>query len=692
MEQKQDHEFGLAEYIRIVRKRMWLIVVIFVLSVTGVTIASFRAKPIYQATALLRIEYRRPNIVSIEDVYLDWFSYQKYHETQYRLIKSRNICSKVFERLRSTQLKQYANSKDPVESFVDAIKVDPIPDTHLVNVSYESGNPEHAAGVINAVVDEYVLTVRQEKRDVSEEAETKITEQIPVLRKNLLESQAALQEFEHKHSALSFEKRRAIIYDALSSLSTQLTSVKQEIAKAKAKYKSVVNAEIAENILSLPSVVNNPAVRAYREEMVALETRKAKLAQTYKPGSDPVKVIDREIEVLRAEIQNEASRIARSIEKELEEKESEEKELQPLLNEQRELAKSFDVNMSKYDALKAEVEGNRKLYEEFVQRQKELQSSAKFDISTVQIVNRAEVPKEPVRPRKTQNVLLAGFLSLLAGIALAFLLEHMDDSIKSREDVDRYVKLPLLGVVPSIKAYKKNITEKDLLTHRKPKSAISEAYGNIRTSLLYALPNAEAKAYVITSAGPQEGKTTTAINLSIALALAGRKVLLVDSDFRKPRIHKTFKTDGARGLTNCLVGEEKARDLIVETEIENLSFMPSGPIPSNPAELLDSARMKELMTEMKESFDSVILDSSPLVAVSDAAVLAAQSDGVIQVILAGGTSRKIVELGKERIENTGAKIIGVVLNNMRVSRSGYYYYYPRYYKYYGVQDKAASGK
>ncbi len=690
MEHKHEQEYGLKHYMAIVHKRIWLVIVIFVLSVTGAAIVSFKMTPIYLATALLRIEKTKPNIVAIQDVYEIESRANEYYETQHRILKSRKICKQVFDRFSLGKLEKYMDRSDPVASFIEDVMVTPVHDTYLVELSFENENAEMAAKVANAIVDEYMASVRLEKKKVSDEAESKISERIPILREKLTGSEKALREFEVEHSALSFDKRRGIVYQTLSSINAQLTKINHEIAAARAKYTSVKEAKTPDEILALPAVMDSPAIRAYKREKLLLEAQRAALARKYRPGSEPVMTVESKIEVIDKKIHEEASGLAGSIHTRLEEKNRESQEITVLLQKQEDLAKSIDAKMSRYNSLSKEVEGNRKLYEEFVQRQKELQSSSQFDPGTVQIVDRALVPAVPARPRKTQNLLLAALLSLLGGVALTFVFEHLDDSIKSYEDIEKYIKLPLLGVVPSVKAPKGDIAEKDLLAHRKPKSNISEAYRNIRTSLLYTSPNQESKAYVVSSAGPQEGKTTTAINLAIALAHGGKKVLLVDSDLRKPRIHKTFKISADKGLTNCLVGQDSVKDVAYQTEIENLSLMPSGPIPPNPAELLDSPRMKELMAEMKESYDTVIFDSPPLIAVTDAAVLAAQSNGTIQVIWAGNTSRKVVELGRERIENIGAKVIGVILNNMRVSRGGYYYYYyPRYYKYYSTQEESS---
>jgi capsular exopolysaccharide synthesis family protein len=690
VEHKKESGYDLVDYFRIIRKRFWLLVAIFIPIVTGVGIASYKMTPVYRATALLQIEKKTSHIVEIQDVYQMDTRPDDYYQTQYRLITSKRVCKKVLDALSSELSDSYGELPDPVGALKESIIVEPVRDTYLVKVSYESEDRQLAAKVANAVSDEYVATVRLEKKTVSDNAENKIAKKLPALKRSLTESEAVLRKFEVENSALSFQKRREIIYEALSELNIRAMQVNGEIAAAKARYDSISRAKTVEELLSLPQVVNNRTIWTYAGLKVQLETDRAELAQKYKPDSEPIKALDNKIKVIDKQIHAEALRITQSIKTALEEKNSESVELQALIAKQEELAKSIDARMSRYESLRADVDSNRELYKEFMHRQKELESSAQFDVGAIQIWDRAEVPVVPVRPNKKLNLILAGVFSLLGGIGLAFLLEYLDDTIKTHEDIEKFIKLPVLGVVPSVKTDSKNVEDMDLLVQRKPRSNVSEAYRSIRTSLLYTSPNQkEPKAFVVTSAGPREGKTTTAINLSIALAHAGKKVLVVDSDLRKPRVHKTFGIDGSKGLTNYLVGQDGMEDLIVKSEIENLSILPSGPIPPNPTELLDSERMRQFVAETKKNFDAIILDSPPLIAVTDGAVLAAITDGAIQVIWAGSTSRKLVEMGKESIESIGAKVIGVILNNLKVSAGGYYPYYhrySRYSKYYGSPE------
>jgi capsular exopolysaccharide synthesis family protein len=691
LEQNNESGYGLEEYISIIRKRFWLLLAVFIPVVTAVGIISFKMTPVYRATALLKIEKKTSHIVAIQDVVQMDTRPDDYYQTQYRLITSRNVCRKVLDVLSPELPELYEGMPDVVGALKDDIIISPVRDTYLVNVSYDSEDPELASKVANAVIDEYVAAIKREKKTVSEDAENKITKRIPALRKTLDESEKTLRGFEEENSALSFQKRREAIYKSLLDLNTGAIQVKQEAAATKSKYNSIDKAKTVDSLLSLPEIVNNRTIWTYASTKIQYEARRAELSQKYRPDSEPMKALDRKIKVVEEQIYKEALKIAESIKTELDEKNLESLEIQALIDKQEELAKSIDAKMNQYESLRADVESNRELYKEFVHRQKELESSSQFDVGAVQIIDRAEVPVEPVSPKKKLNLILAAVFSLIGGVGLAFLLEYLDDTIKTHEDIEKYIKLPVLGVVPSVKSDSKDIQDMDMIVERKPKSNVSEAYRSIRTSLLYtSVKQNESKAFVVTSAGPQEGKTTTAINLAITLAHAGKKVLVVDSDLRKPRVHKSFKIDGSKGLANYLVGQDGTEEFVIKSEIENLYVLPSGPIPPNPTELLDSDRMRQFINDAKKVYNAVIFDSPPLIAVTDGAVLAALTDGAIQVIWAGNTSRRFVELGKESIENIGAKVIGVILNNMKVSTGGYYYYYyryPRYYRYYGITEK-----
>jgi capsular exopolysaccharide synthesis family protein len=681
MDQQESTEYGIKTYFAIIRERIWLVIALFTLCVTGTAIVSYKITPVFRATAQIKIEKRTSSLVGIQDVYRLEARPDNYYETQYRFLQSRTLCRTVFEKLELNELQKYSESKEPLKAFVQDIIVEPIIDTFLVDVSYEHESPELAAQIVNALADEYIVFAKREKNTVSEAAENKLVKQIPILRKALTASQQTLRDFEQSESTISFDKRKEIVYSALSTLNSKIVKLNQDIAAARSKCASVQKAKTIEDMLSLPDVVNNPFVQAFLREKLLLEAKKTELSLKYSSTSQEITSLANGIRTIEGNIKEEADKITKSIITKLNERELEKNELEGFLKKEEQLANQIDARMSRYESLKTDVESNRKIYDEFVQCQKELQSVFQFDPGAIQIIDRAEVSTIPVWPKKGQNIILAAVLSILAGVALTFLVEHLDDTIKGYEDVRKYVQLPLLGIIPSMKKGKKNEKDRDLIAHVNPKSNVSELYRSLRSSLIYASSDESSKAFVVTSPSPLEGKTTTAINLAITLAQTGKKVLLVDSDLRKSRIHKTFNVDRANGLTNYLAGEIDTDKIISNTDIENLSFIPSGPTSHFAADLIGSPRMKEFIGNMKTRFDYIILDSPPLCTVTDAAILTVITDAVIQVILSGRTSRKVVAHCRDILSKMNANMVGVVLNNFKPQGNDYHKYYDYSYSY-----------
>jgi capsular exopolysaccharide synthesis family protein len=344
----------------------------------------------------------------------------------------------------------------------------------------------------------------------------------------------------------------------------------------------------------------------------------------------------------------------------------------------------IDLNKkaAKYTILKREVDSNREIYETLLKRAKETGVSQQLELSNIRIVDPAEVPEAPVKPNKMSNIMAACFFGLIAGVALAFFVEYLDNTIKDPDDVNIYIGLPFLGYIPSAKKEAKAEEEIDLIVHQKPRSVISEAYRSIRTSILFAFADKPAKTLLITSSNPGEGKTTSVINLGTTMANTGEKVLLVDADMRCSRLHKSFGLTKENGLSDYLVGNITLDTAIKPTRVENLSIVSAGSTPPNPAELLHSGRMKTFLDEAKKRFDRIIIDPTPILTVTDAAILANVVDGVIMLVRAGKTPIEVVIRSKEKLLEAKANIIGVLLNNIDIGQESYYYYY-----YYNEDEK-----
>lgn len=361
-------------------------------------------------------------------------------------------------------------------------------------------------------------------------------------------------------------------------------------------------------------------------------------------------------------------------------------------NIEEQTTKLIEINnkMMRYKILQQEVESDRSLYDSFLRRKKESEISTKLESTNIRIIDLATVPSAPFSPNRKRDIKNGAMLGFIFGIGLSLLVEYLDSTIKTAEDVELYVKLPFLGYVPATRIEVKNIKgnqEIDLVSYRSPSSRVAEAFRSIRTSILFSSPeDRPLKTILITSTLPREGKTTVSINLSTIFANANERTLLLEADMRRPRISKTFNLASFQfGLSSYLTGSANLEKIVVETVIPNLFIIPAGPKPPNPAELLTSAKMRLLLEELKAKFDRIIIDSPPVITVADTAILANISDGVVDVIKANFLNIDIILRGRQRLYEAKTKIIGVILNNVNVRKEDSYYYY--HYYYYSEEQK-----
>jgi len=404
--------------------------------------------------------------------------------------------------------------------------------------------------------------------------------------------------------------------------------VLEKIVPKKGKTGSSPNdINLNELVVSLPSVVNHPLIQKLKQQYAELEVSYASLSERYGPKHPKIISVKSALEEMRENINKETKRIV--------------------------------------SAVKTELSGNLKS-------------------SNIRIIDLAEVPKKPIKPNRKLNLILSLSSGLILGCGLAFFFEYWDDTFKTQEDVELYLGLSFLGHIPTIKLrHRLRKTETNIVVYIRPKSAASEAFRSIRTGIefLHSAKPKPLKTILISSSGPQEGKTLVAVNLAITMAQGGSRVLLVDTDMRRPAIHRILKLNNYLGLSNYLRNESELQRIIQETFIENLKCICCGPLASNPSELLGLIRMKEFMEEVVNRFDKIIFDSPPVLSVTDSLVLSKLTDGVIQVVRFGKYPKDMIQRAKQTLQEMDINIIGVILNDIDVERAGRYYY-PYYYRYY----------
>ncbi len=607
MHQKEPH---IQDYIQVIMRRRWVILTFFTVLVVTVLIGSLKQTPIYESTTTLLIERKSPHVVSVQEVTPmgttgDYRAYRDYYETQYKLIKSSTLIRKVASSLGLKPNNPHKGD-NPVKKLLKAIKVKPVKNSQLVEISAESPEPETAAIIANTVADEYIKENLKRSITTASNAAEWLSKKIEDQRQKLIDSEINLQKFREEH-----------------------------------------------NISILPLMTSTSASEDVKVEYARLHALLANYTQRYTDEHPKVIELKAQIDSLKSKIQG------------LE-----------------------DIKMGnktmEYRVLEREVQTNKRMYDILLGRLKEIDVSSTLNVNNISIIDRAEVPEEPIKPNLKLNMMLAVMVGLVMGTGLGFFVDYLDTTVKSPQDVKEILESHFLGSIPEIA--EQDELKKDKIVHFKPKSPVSEAYRDIRTEILNLTQTDDsAKTILITSAEPQAGKTITTANLGIVLSQKGNQVLLVDSDLRKPQLHRIFGLDRKYGLSEYLRGNAALDSIIKHTKIENLKVITSGKMPSDPAEIISSEKMEKFIHNVKQKFDFVLFDSPPVASVTDAVILASMVGTLIQVVRSGKLLVPIALRTKEKLINTKTKILGVVLNDLKTYHDDYYYY--KYYRYYGEEGK-----
>jgi polysaccharide biosynthesis transport protein len=714
----QEPQVDLREYWNIIVKRRWTVVAVFLIVVTVVTIFTLRQTKIYEARASIIIEPYAPQVLgNVREVYNlgadSYWSNKEYYETQYKVITSRTVAQKIIQQLRLEGNKEFlglealppGEQKAALEKNIDLpemlrgmLEVEPVKDSRAVYIKARHRSPKWAQRLANAAVNAYIEYNVQTRRQVTLDAAGWLQVQAQELKTRMDDSENLLYKYkeENKILSVSLEDRQNITSQRLQDLNQTLNKVQTERIAIESKRKQIL--DIKESKLPLDSidkVISNALIQQLKESYFKLKEQQAELGTRYLSDHPKSKAVEEKIKLVRRDIDREIDNVLASMEADYRAQIENERALQLELGKIKNEAQEINKKEIEYNRIKRVSDNNASLFQLVMKRQKEAALAAHQETNNVYKLDSAIESEVPVYPRVRLNVLLAAVVGLLCGIGLAFFLEYLDNTIKNQEHVELVLGIPFLGIIPSIRLENQEegevITLRDhyLVTH--PKSTVAECCRTVRTNLLFMLPENPARRMLITSPGPQEGKSTVVINLGITMAQSGSRVLLMDTDMRRPRLHKTFNIKGGTGLTTAIMGEAEPESVIYHSEVAGLDVMPCGPIPPNPTELFHTDRFVKLVDRLTAQYDRVIFDSPPLLVVADPMILSRMMDGVVLVIKSAHTSREMAKRAVKQVRDVKARILGAVINDLDLAHHDYgYYYYRHYGYYYGEKERDAS--
>jgi capsular exopolysaccharide synthesis family protein len=728
-----SQQIDLRDYWRVLVKRRWIVITFLLVVVVATAIFSLTETPIYRGTAQLLIEKNTLNVLPTNEMVVVDTSGPEFYKTQNKILESRSLAREVIKRLNLVlhpELKDELQKKGDasltviseapsapgtasiddsaiVGSFLKRLKVELIRDSRLVSVGFESFDPSLAAQVANTLVQAYIDWNLGLRIKAQQNVSIFLDDQVKEARRRLEASEQALQQYREKYGVAVISGQTGkgaggqqdVSRQKLMQVNAQWVDAIKHRIEVEIEYKNALEfLKDAEKAESIPEAVNNPVIIAIKQQEVNLLREKAEKSEKFGPKHHIMVSLNQEIENLRKKKLAEIKNIVEAMKAKYNEALTQEHSLQGLLVSSQNETISRDKVAIQYQVLEQEAESNRSLYDMLLKRLKETNVTEESRAINIHVVDMADIPKVPVKPRIKLNILLAVLTGLIMGGGLAFFMEYLDNTIKTPEDLKNHFNLPYLGSVPNYKAEDPHLVQSELIVLNNPKSTASEAYRGVRTGILFSTPGHSPRSMLITSAWGEEGKTVTCANLAITMAQAGQKILMLDCDMRRPSLHKIFNLPNERGISNILVGDCSWRDtlhssLVIgasspltrnSSPVTNLSIITSGPIPPNPAELMGSDRMQDLIKEVSGEYERVILDCSPIMGVTDPVVLSRFVEGVVLVIKAGETVRDLVATSLHRLQDVQAHVLGAILNNVNVGKNHYYYY--QYYCYYYGED------
>jgi succinoglycan biosynthesis transport protein ExoP len=752
---QEEEAASLRDYWIVIYKYRWTILA-FLLPIALLAAISLWWMPkLYTATATLHIEDRSPNVMGVPEAFIPGkTNIPQYYQTQLNLLKSRSLAARVIQDMglahdprfeadtggflgwvrrslrqgvksvavwvldtapvRWVQERFLLVSEAPepqptifelgtspglIERYLERLTIELVEESQLVKVAFSSIDPAFSKDVVNAHVSTYIRTSLLTRFELTAEARQFLEEKVTELKAKLEKSEEDLNRFRKAHAIVALDKGENFIVERLKGINTDLTQARSRRIELESLYRIVQE----RGNQPLSQVIDNELIRQMKAQISALEVEKARQATIFKPTYAGVVSLQQQIDQAKARVDQEVRQIMRSIASDYAAAKARESALTEEMERQRRAALDLREKAIEAAVLEREVESNRLLYDNVLKRTKETDLSGTVPVSNVRMVDRADIPLLPDAGKGKRMLLLSVAVGLLGGIGLAFIRYYLDNTLKTPEDVRKFLRAPTLGLVPDVKRLDKRVNglgngkrpsllggsvanhkgeETALAVSRHPYSVVAESYQTICTALLFSLPERPPRTILITSSQPKEGKTATAINIAVTMARNSGPVLLIDADLRNGCCHRLLGLENGSGLTDVLTGNGSAADLIKRTSIPKLDLLSRGKISPNPAQLLGSDKMRETLDALEASYAFIIIDSAPVLPINDSPLLSTKVDGVVLVIKSQEVSHQIVRQARERLAYVKARILGVVLNSVDLRSPEYKDYRSSYVSYY----------
>jgi len=721
----EEQEIHLRDYLRVILKRRVVVAIFFVVTVLAVLIGTLRMTPIYEASTQVLVEKNESTSLTKNPYYTGYDP--EFFETQRQLILSQSVARKVVAILEldkkwksyfpdkenkaslfgtlKGKLKTLFKKSDPADEgtakagsaiprekpteadrIADQLRADitvtPVKESRLMNIGFQADQPDFARLVANTIADAYKEEVMAIQMEASGYALKWMTRKAEEERANLARAEKALQHYMKQHDIVTVEDKVTILPQQLSELTSKLANAQAQTNVVANIYRQIEEVRTAKgDIESLPTIANHKGLQEIRENARKAEQVVAELSQKFGPKHPTMIEARSKLGDINRQKHAEITKIINSVKNEYDVAEAQEKTLRAALAGIKGETQALNEKMTEYNILKRDVDTNRSLYDALILQSKEkgvTENTQKINVWMTQV---AQTPESPIKPKKMRNLLLGLVLGLFGGVGCAFFVEYLDNTVKDPEEAEHRFGLSVVGVIELLKKGQ----DPDVFVKEEPSSSFAESYKSLRTAILLSSADRPPKRLMVTSMSPQEGKTTTSLNLARSLAQTERRVLLIDADQRRPRLHKAFGLANTVGLSSHLSGAVDTLPVQATAEA-NLSVLTSGPIPPNPSELLGSQRFEQLLETLEQQFDFIVIDSPPVLSATDSLLISKLAESVVVVCRSGATTYDRLHRGLKNLREINPHILGLVLNAMDMEKTDYYSYYG-YYQYYAANKE-----